>query len=191
MLPVLSPSEQAALVSAVARGERAAFERIYALYFRPLSGYLMRQVRDAALVEELVDDTFVEAWRHASRFRGESKLSTWLFGIARHRALDALRARQPAHDDIDEQADLADVTPGPELQASRRQTAMALDAALAQLPPEQREALELVLHQGFSYEETAQLVQAPLNTVKTRVFHARRRLRDALAHMKPESVEST
>ncbi len=190
MIPALSAERQATLVQAVARGERRAFEELYAMFFRPLSGYLLRMVRDSALVEELVDDTFFEAWKHAARFRGDSKLSTWLFGIARNRALNALRALKPAHDELDEEAVFADSAQAPERQASQRQTAQALAAALAELPADQREALELVLHQGLSYEEAAQVLRAPLNTIKSRVFHARRKLREALADLQPERVET-
>ena len=190
MIPALSIEQQAALVEAVARGERRAFEQLYAMFFRPLSGYLLRMVRDPALVEELVDDTFFEAWKHAARFRGESRLSTWLFGIARNRALNALRALKPPHDELEDNAVFADSAHAPDRQASRRQTAQALDAALAELPVDQREALDLVLHQGLSYEEAAQVLQAPLNTVKTRVFHARRKLRETLADLQPEGVDS-
>jgi len=190
VIPALSAERQATLVQAVARGERRAFEELYAMFFRPLSGYLLRMVRDSALVEELVDDTFFEAWKHAARFRGDSKLSTWLFGIARNRALNALRALKPAHDELDEEAVFADSAQAPERQASQRQTAQALAAALAELPADQREALELVLHQGLSYEEAAQVLRAPLNTIKSRVFHARRKLREALADLQPERVET-
>lgn len=189
MLHALGADEQAELIAGVARGERRHFERLYALFFRPLSGYLLRLVRDPALVEELVDDTFFEAWKHAARFRAESKLSTWLFGIARHRALTALRSRAPDHDDLDEHEGLADEGPGPEAQASQRQAAQALGAALSALPADQREALELVLHQGLTYEEAALVMATPLNTVKTRVFHARRKLRDALAELQPDMLE--
>jgi RNA polymerase sigma factor (sigma-70 family) len=189
VIPTLDLEQQAALVQAVARGERRAFEQLYALFFRPLSGYLLRMVRDSSLVEELVDDTFFEAWKHAARFRGDSKLSTWLFGIARNRALNALRALKPVHDELEDEQLFADSAQAPDRQASRRQTAQALAGALADLPADQREALELVLHQGLSYEEAAQVLRAPLNTVKTRVFHARRKLREALADLQPEGVE--
>jgi RNA polymerase sigma factor (sigma-70 family) len=189
VIPTLDLEQQAALVQAVARGERRAFEQLYALFFRPLSGYLLRMVRDSSLVEELVDDTFFEAWKHAARFRGDSKLSTWLFGIARNRALNALRALKPPHDELEDEQIFADSAQAPDRQASRRQTAQALAGALADLPADQREALELVLHQGLSYEEAAQVLRAPLNTVKTRVFHARRKLREALADLQPEGVE--
>ena len=190
-MPTLSAEQQSTLVQAVARGERRAFEELYAMFFRPLSGYLLRMVRDTGLVEELVDDTFFEAWKHAARFRGDSKLSTWLFGIARNRALNALRARKPAHQELDDGVvAFADSAQAPDRQASQRQTAQALTTALAGLPSDQREALELVLHQGLRYEEAAQVLGAPLNTVKTRVFHARRKLREALADLQPEGVDA-
>ena len=94
------------------------------------------------------------------------------------------------HDELDEGVvAFADSAQAPDMQASRRQTAQALDGALGGLPPDQREALELVLYQGLSYEEAAQVLGAPLNTVKTRVFHARRKLRESLADLQPERQE--
>lgn len=187
MHATLSEPEQRALLAGVARGERQAFERLYARFYQPLLGFASRIVRDDALAEEIVDDSMFELYRQAARFRGDSKLSTWLFGIARLRALTALRERSgPPAVGLEEASEVVEPAPGPQRHAVQAETARAIATALSALPVEQREAVDLVLYHGFTYEEASAVLHCPINTVKTRVFHARRKLRETLAALREE-----
>ncbi|HMD01715.1 MAG TPA: sigma-70 family RNA polymerase sigma factor [Candidatus Baltobacteraceae bacterium] len=165
----------------IATGDRTAFERLYRAYERRLFGFLTRLVGpDSA--EDVFSDVMVEVWNKANRFRATGKASAWLFSIAHHRGIDALRRarRAPALIPELELGTAAEPGPGPESLAVEQAEVAALGAALAKLSPEHRAVVELTFIHGFSLSEVAQIVNAPLGTVKTRVFHARKRLRSIL-----------
>jgi RNA polymerase sigma-70 factor (ECF subfamily) len=120
-------------------------------------------------------------WRQAGRFRGRSKLSTWVFGIAHNKALNALRRRaQRADVALEHAAAMPDARPNPEAEAERRDARARMEAALGRLSREHREVIELTFYHEFSYEEIAQIVKCPVGTVKTRMFHAKQKLREWL-----------
>ncbi len=165
----------------IVRRDRAAFEELYARYARRLGGYLWRMLREPELVEETLDDVMITVWQKADRFDRRSKLSTWLFGIAHNRALKSLerRRRQPAAplDPLgDELTRLPSPARDPEDTALQRDQLRRLHRALERLSPEHRAVVELTFFEGRSYAEIAEIVGCPVNTVKTRIFHARRQL---------------
>ena len=168
------------LLAAVAAGERAAFEALYRAYQPRLTRFLGRMTRRPALVEEVLDDTMLVVWRHAGRFNGGSKVSTWIFAIAYRTALKALqRLDEPVEDGAAETR--AATGPGPEQRADEGRLRDALRRALAALPAAQRAVVELTYFHDIGYREIAAIVDCPVDTVKTRMFHARRRLRALLA----------
>jgi RNA polymerase sigma-70 factor, ECF subfamily len=163
-----------ALLAAVANGKQEALMALYGRYQRPLFVYLLRLLRDEGLAEEVLQDVIVVLWQGAGSFAGLSRVSTWVFGIARRQALQAARRRHISlvtSDDClevqDEEQDAERVTFTLALQED-------LEAALERLSPIHREALELALSQGFSYEEIAMITAVPVGTVKSRVNQARR-----------------
>ena len=158
------------LLERIARGDEAALESLYRVWYPRLTRFVLRIVRDPGLVEEVINDVFLVIWRSAAAFRGDSHASTWILGIAYRRALKRARQRRPAP------SELAD-GPGPEDVPSRR---FELEGCLAQLNPEQRATVELTYYFGYSYREIAEIMKCPENTVKTRMFHARRALRSLL-----------
>jgi RNA polymerase sigma-70 factor, ECF subfamily len=165
------------LLRQVARHDRAAFKELYLIYHRRLARFLMRMTTRHDLIEEVINDTLWTVWQKAADFRGDSLVSTWIVGITYRRALKALR--KPAHlfPIHDEQTPMA---PDERLADENRQW---LDCALAELPLEQRMALELAYLMGYSCEEIAEVMQCPVNTVKTRMFHAREKLRRSLPRL--------
>ena len=172
-------TEDRALIARIAAGDRNAFEELYHRYYQRLFGFLLRLTKRPALVEELLQETLLAVWRSSDRFAGRSAPSTWILGIAYHQAMKALtRAseREPP-------AGLAfefEEPPQPDLLFDRRERASRVGIALAQLSAEQRSVVELTFVHGFSYPEIAEILDCPVNTVKTRMFHARRRLRELL-----------
>lgn len=166
---------EACLVGRIAAGDRRAFETLYRAYFPRLGRFLQRMTRNAPLIEEIVNDTLLVVWRKAATFDGSSKVSTWIFAIAWRRACNALRALdEPVDEGIDEREGLdAD---RPEWQFERQRLAQALDAALAALPMAQRTAFQLSFYHDMSYTDIADIMECPVNTIKTRLFHARKRL---------------
>jgi RNA polymerase sigma-70 factor (ECF subfamily) len=160
-----------------ANGDRAAFERLFRAYEHRLYRFLLGLVRDPQTAEELTGDTMLDVWKGASRFRGQSKVSTWIFGIAHHKAIDALRRRVPDHIELGELAGVEDASPGPEAAALADSFRRGLTDALGELTPEHRAVLELTFTNGCSQAEIAAIVGCPVNTVKTRVFYAKQQLR--------------
>lgn len=166
---------EACLVGRIAAGDRRAFEALYRAYFPRLGRFLQRMTRSSALIEEIVNDTLLAVWRKAATFDGSSKVSTWIFAIAYRRACKALQAfDEPVDAGIDEREGVdAD---RPDWQFERLRLAHAVDAALAQLPLAQRTAFQLTLYHDMSQAEIADIMACPVNTIKTRLFHARKRL---------------
>jgi RNA polymerase sigma-70 factor (ECF subfamily) len=168
-------------VRQIASGDRAAFEELYRAYQKRVFGYLFRLLNRVDLAEEVTTDVMVEAWRSAATFRGDSKVSTWLFGIARFKGLTAARRSRADTVNVEAAGALADPRELPEQVLIKAGTADAVRQALARLSDDHREVMELTFFQGFSYPEIAAIVDCPVNTVKTRMFHARKQLRQLLA----------
>jgi RNA polymerase sigma-70 factor (ECF subfamily) len=177
------------LIERIARSDRAALKELYLLYHRRVARFLTRVTSRYDLAEEIINDTFWVVWQRAGEFRGASSVSTWIMGIAYRRGLKAIkRARvlqTSSHDFPEEAAASHEPWSG----AEQREW---LSAALERLPSEQRLVLELAYHLGHSCEEIAEIMNCPVNTVKTRMFHARKKLRlllPVLAGVQPESHE--
>ena len=177
-----SPSGEAlelALLDGIRRGRRADFDTLYRLYHPRLSRFLVHMLRQPDLLEEVLNDTLLVVWQRADRFDGRSKLSTWIFGIAYRKGLKAL-SRQDLPVETDEADEAADGEPGPEQRLGASQVRDRLRAAMAELSPEHRAVVELCYFHDMAYAEIAEVVGCPAETVKTRMFYARRRLRQLL-----------
>jgi RNA polymerase sigma-70 factor, ECF subfamily len=177
---VLEAVNERLLLERIVDGDRDAFRTLYLAYHKRLSRFLLRFLRRHDLIEEVINDTLYAVWCKAGEFRGESQLSTWIFGIAYRKALKAVRkdSREPRLE-----ADGVDVAvPVPSQDPGERQRELreSLDRALASLPAVQRTVIELAYFVGHSCEEIAAITTTPVNTIKTRMFHARERLRELL-----------
>lgn len=183
--PAQSPAEgrgpaaerlELALLEAVKRGRRAEFDALYRLYYPRLSRFLAHMMRQPEALEEVLNDTMMVVWQRADSFDGRSKLSTWIFGIAYRKALKAL-SRQDLPVDADVVDEPADAGPGPEQRLGLQQLRGRLRGAMAELSMEHRAVVELCYFHDMAYAEIADVVGCPPETVKTRMFYARRRLR--------------
>ncbi|HWF98616.1 MAG TPA: sigma-70 family RNA polymerase sigma factor [Steroidobacteraceae bacterium] len=166
---------ECALLARIAGHDSAAMKELYLLYHRRLARFLMRLTTRYELAEEIINDTFWVVWQHAGDFRGASRVSTWILGIAYRRGLKTLRYAGPPSVDLD-----LETAAGIEEPAQQEEVTEWLDVALQRLPLEQRTVIELAYHVGHSCEEIASIMQCPVNTVKTRMFHARRKLKTLL-----------
>jgi len=171
---------EVALVARIAARDQQAFAEFYVLYRRRLARFLGRVIASSGTVDELINDVMYVVWQDAARFERRSKVSTWVFAIAWHKALRALE-RQPRG--------LVPLTPEAEdLPAVERGSIEDRDwlrRGLDRLTPEHRLVVELTFFAGCSYVEIAEIAGCPVNTVKTRMFHARRKLRDILKALDP------
>lgn len=170
----------AALLARIRAREAEAFEELYRGYRARLERFLLRLVHRPQLVEELIDDTLMVVWQRADTFHGESKLSTWIFAIAYRKGLKALSRRD---DPVEDAAGVerASPDPTPEEDTARRYAQRLLLAAIAELSPEHRAVVEFTYFHELGYREIAAIVGCPVDTVKTRMFHARRHLKHRLA----------
>lgn len=174
--------EEAVLLARIARKERQAFEVIYRLYCRRLTRFLDKLTRRPQLIDEILDDTMLAVWQGAAGFHGASRVSTWIFGIAYRQAMKAItRERKHAERGADGDDIPAGTDAGPEAELMRRESRDMLVHLLGGLSTEQRAVVELTYYYGYAYKEIALIVDCPVDTVKTRMFHARRKLRALLA----------
>jgi RNA polymerase sigma factor (sigma-70 family) len=167
------------LLARVASRDVEAFERLYRIYEPRLARFLANLLQRPQLVEEVLNDTMLVVWQSAAAFRGGSKLSTWIFAIAYRKALKArLCWPDPVEDDQLRSRPSLAPTADQELQHHRLRDALV--EAMAQLSAEHRAVVDLTYFHEMGYREIAEIVGCPVDTVKTRMFHARRRLRQAL-----------
>ena len=163
----------AQIVRSLAAGDPDAPARLAERFERPLRSFLIRHVGDdPQLVDELVQDVLLAAWKGAGRFDGRARVSTWVFSIAHRQAISALRRRRPPTEPLSERL-RAPADPSIDEHDD-------LHRALAELPEGQRAVIELTFIFGFSYREIAAILEIPEGTVKSRASVARSSLRDAL-----------
>lgn len=171
------------LLRRVADKDRKAFEILYRNYYRRLVRFLDKVMRQPELMEEVLDDTMLVVWQSAASFAGASRVSTWIFGIAYRKAMNSI-GRERRHQLPTEWLDMDDFLgdqPGPEDNLMNRESEQQLTILLGQLSPEHRAVIELTYYFGYAYAEIAGIVGCPVDTVKTRMFYARRKLRALFA----------
>jgi RNA polymerase sigma-70 factor (ECF subfamily) len=188
-----------ALVERMQRGDEQALSAFYARWFPVVSALISRILKSADDVEDVIEETFWQAWRQANRFSADrGSVQTWVLTIARSRALDRLRATRRLREDTIDGSNSTDAgaptvgaslpsTSDPSLDAEHAERRRLVVAALSELPSEQREALELGYFGGLSQSEIAERTGQPLGTVKTRMRLAMLKLRDRLALLREDT----
>ena len=184
---MLQPDADEALVERVKRGDQRAFELLVVKYQRRITRLISRMVRDADLVDDIAQETFIRAYRALPNFRGESAFYTWLYRIAVNTAKKSLMdlKRNPLvtesalasrDDDGDETSRVEnELSDGetPEALLASKEIAQAVNAAVEALSNELRQAITLREIEGLSYEEIADAMNCPIGTVRSRIFRAR------------------
>ena len=169
------------LIGLIAKGDKDAMQVLYSRHNARVFRFLMRFVDSEATAEDLVSEVFIEAWRHADRFEARSQASTWLLAIARHKALSALRRRTTDALDDDVLEFIEDTSDDPEVAMQKTERSAVLLDCLKQLSPAHREIIDLVYYHERTIDDVAQIIGVPQNTVKTRMFYARKRLAELMA----------
>jgi RNA polymerase sigma factor (sigma-70 family) len=167
------------LLARIAGGDLQAFERLYRLYQPRLTRFLTTLLKRPQLIEEVLDDTMMVVWQTSGNFRGSSKPSTWIFAIAYRKAHKA-KARWPDPVEEPENDTRLSEEPSPDDELHQQRLRAALMKAMDQLTPDHRAVVDLTYFHGMGYREIAEIVDCPVDTVKTRMFHARRRLKQAM-----------
>ncbi|HEU4359144.1 MAG TPA: sigma-70 family RNA polymerase sigma factor [Xanthobacteraceae bacterium] len=168
------------LIGRIANGDRLAMQVLYARYHVRVFRFVVRLVRDEATAEDLISEVFLDVWRQAGRFEGRSTVSTWMLAIARFKAISALRRRSDEELDEDAAGAIEDPSDDPATALEKKDKSVVIRKCLMGLSAEHREIVDLVYYHEKSVEEVADIVGIPVNTVKTRMFYARKRLAELL-----------
>jgi RNA polymerase sigma-70 factor (ECF subfamily) len=178
--PPAEPLDEVGLLGRIGQKDLRAFEALFKSYQPRLTRFLKAILRRAPLVEEVLDDTMLVVWTHPDKYNGKSKVSTWIFAIAYRKALRALKRNDEPMEDL--AADTrASGEAGPEQMLNLRQVQHALRSAIGQLSHEHQTVVDLTYFHEFGYREIAEIMSCPVDTVKTRMFHARRHLKTKLS----------
>jgi RNA polymerase sigma-70 factor (ECF subfamily) len=184
--PATSEISDNVLIQRICESDTEAFEALYKRYYPKLFQFIFRVTRHLDQIEEIINDVMYVVWRRASSFQPETKASTWIFGIAYKKSLKSLSERQPGeHLELD---DAADLIPGVEDSGLQNlELEDWISVAFSKLSTDQRAVLELTYHQGLHYHEIAKIMDCPENTVKTRMFSARKKIKALFPEFLPES----
>ena len=167
-------ADELALLAKIVARNRNALSELFVVYHDRLFKFVFRLTNSYTVADELVNDVLMVVWNKAATFRGESKVSTWIFGIAYRLTMRRVSRKQLRTTQLSE----TDVSHHSYEQFHETEDWVA--QALARLPAAHRMTVVLVFYLGLTYEETAKVANCPVNTIKTRMFHARRKLRGIL-----------
>lgn len=172
----MTGSDDKALIRRIAGRDSSAMSALYARHHVRLYRYLVRLVRNEAIAEELMNEVFLETWRKAGSFEGRSAVSTWLMSIAHNKAVSLIRKKSDEPLDEGYAMQLADQDDTPEIASQKRNKAEVMRACMEKLSTDHREIIDLVYYHDKSVLEAAEILEIPENTVKTRMFYARKKM---------------
>ena len=162
------------LLARVARRDESSFQRLYEEFARRVFAYALTLLRDSHLAEEVVQETMITVWERAGTYSGGSRVSTWIFGIARHKVYDIIKGERRAAQE--NKVDVLMEDPAPAIEREER-----VRGAIDSLPPDQREIVFLTFYENLPYRAIADMLEIPEGTVKSRMYHAKRKLAEALS----------
>lgn len=166
------------LLAEISCESRVAFSKLYEKYYTPITRFSYRYINNPELIEEVVNDTMLIVWQKTKQFRGDSKVSTWIMGIALRKCWEAhskIKHQEQAMDELPETVD-------PDDNFEEMDTRAAIDMAMQKLSADHRSTVELAYYMGYTCEEIALAMDCPPNTVKTRLHYARKMLKKTLNH---------
>jgi RNA polymerase sigma-70 factor, ECF subfamily len=181
MPAVAQDTSDEALIAQIAQRDKRALQQLYSRHHVRIYRFALRFLNDEAAAEDIVSEVFIDVWRQAERFEGRSQVTTWLLAIARNKALSLLRRRSSEELDDEVAEFIEDPSDNPEVAMLKSQRASVLQDCLTQLSPAHREIVDLVYYHEKSVEEVAEIIAVPANTVKTRMFYARKRIGELMA----------
>jgi RNA polymerase sigma-70 factor, ECF subfamily len=168
------------LIERIADGDQLAMRTLFARHQTRVYRFVLRLLRNESTAEDVVSDVFLDVWRQADQFEARAAVSTWILSIARFKALSAMRRRTNVELNADMMANIPDPADGPEVALQRKNAGEVLRRGLARLSAAHAEVIDLVYYHGKSIKEVAEIIGISEATVKTRMFHARKKLTELL-----------
>jgi RNA polymerase sigma factor (sigma-70 family) len=168
--------DEYALLKRIIEGDTSAFEVFYKLYYPRLFRFIQRITHQPESIEELIQETLLVVWEKSESFKHDSKISTWVFGVAYNKALKLMSRRALCSSDVNADDLLETISDPAANPAQYLESEDWLSCALAVLPPEHRAVIELTVYYDLPYQDIAKILNCPENTVKTRMFNARKKL---------------
>ena len=175
--------EDGRLMELIVAGDHQAFREIYDRYYKRLYLFAYRQLGEGEGAKEVANEVMLEIWRGAKRFRGESKPSTWFFGIAVNKVRKKFKGKSPPYADLESVSGEASETITPDKATYQSELREKMRMAINSLSRAHREVIDMTYYQGLSINEIAEIMRCPANTVKTRMFYARKQLGVILQEM--------
>lgn len=177
--PTTRDGQDRADLAAIVDGDRQALGRLYERHREGLFGFILRTTTwDRGLAEEVLQDTLLAVWQHAGTFAGQSQVRTWMYSIARRKALSKLRKRRPDPVDPEAAIPVVDSGPSPDDEALARIDHHQLSGLIDQLPEGMRTVLVLAFVEDLPYQEISEIMEIPTGTIKSRVSRARAALNE-------------
>ena len=171
-----SSMDEYTLLQRIAEGDASAFEAFYKVYYSKLFRFILRMTNQPEAVEELIQETLLVVWEKPEGFNHTSKISTWVFGIAYNKALKSMSRNARCRSDVNIDDHIETIGDHGANPAQGLESEDWLSCALAILPPDHRAVIKLTFYHGLPYQDIAIILNCPENTVKTRMFHARKKL---------------
>ncbi len=171
------------LISRIIAGEQAAMKQVYELYSGPLQSFVKTYLADPQEAADVAHETMLEVWRRANRFQGRSSLKSWMFSIARYKAIDKNRkGARLSYTDIEPEIIDDAISPSEALAAI--QNSQHIRNCIAKLSEAHQRVIHLAFYADMSYKEIAEIEDCPVGTIKTRILHAKKLLMRQLKDMK-------
>jgi RNA polymerase sigma-70 factor (ECF subfamily) len=170
-----------ALIEGIAAGDKQALQVLYGRHHVKVYRFALRFLRDESAAEDMVSEVFIDVWRQAGRFERRCQVSTWLLAMARNKALSSLRRRSNEQLDDEVAEFIEDPSDNPEIAMQKQERNEILRSCLSELSPAHREIIDLVYYHERSIDEVSEIIGVPANTVKTRMFYARKRIGEMMA----------
>ena len=170
------------LLEGIAAGSEAALEEFYQAYQPRITAYLRSRLNDPAIASDILNEVMLEVWKHAGRYEGRSKPLTWVLGIAHHKVVDHYRRQRRNMEELTHDFPEQDaVTASDALEGA--QESDRVQECMGKLPETQRQVVHLAFFEDLSYQEISEIADCPEGTVKTRMFHAKKSLKQCLARL--------
>lgn len=168
------------LMARLKGGDESAMQVLYARHYQRLYRFIIRQIKDEMMAEDILNDVFLDCWRQAHKFEGRSAVTTWLTAIAFNKSISYLRKKREAQVGDGQAEAMVDEADGPQTLLMKDDKGDQLKLAMDELSLDHRAVIDLAYYHEMGVKEIASVLNVPSNTVKTRLFHARKKLHEIL-----------